>query len=176
MKVEFLNGESAFIDFDFLKKSYLDGRLKGSIIFARLFGLDNETPFKKEDFNKDFFVNYHITFKIWNHFIIFLKTGFIKNEYFLNDLMELSTKFSIKSIDDYYIQFYENNNKIKENLKNYNPQNPKEDIKQIYKWKICRDDNINKFQICHSEYSACQIFRLPVNTVTEYVYFRKLKD
>ena len=42
----------------------------------------------------------------------------------LNDLMELSTKFSIKSIDDYYIQFYENNNKIKENLKNYNPQNP----------------------------------------------------
>ena len=121
-------------------------------------------------------MDYSITFKTWNNLIIFLKTGFIENEETLEDLMELSTKFSIKSIDEYFIEFYKNKNKIKENLEDYNPQNPEEDIKQLYKWKICKDNGFTNFQISNEEYSACRIFRLPVNTVTEYVYFRKLKD
>ena len=178
--VKFIYNKKGIIDFDFLINSYKNGRLKDANVFAKLFAIDDNTPFKKENFNKDLFINFDISLQHWNDLIIFLKTGITNfkgnekmEENTLVDLMYLTTKLGgIPSFDKYYEEFYEQK---MINKKKYNPQTPEEDYKQMYIWKIQKDSNIYDFQNMCNDYEACKIFRVVPTTVIEYVYFRKLK-
>jgi hypothetical protein len=169
------------VDFDFLKKSYINGRLKDSKVFAKLFRIDEKTPFKIENFNINIFKDFNIEQKTWIQLIIFLKTGNIPylytnktNDLILNNIMELSTKLGgIPFLDEFYKNYYLEKMK---NIKKYNPQNPDEDYKILYDWKIVKDINFMIFQNQNNDYEACRIFRIKETSVTEYVYFRKLKD
>ena len=166
------------IDFEFLKDSYKNGRLQGANVLAKLLKIDENTPFKEEEFNKNIFKEFGIRRQIWNYITIFLKTNImpVSNDQDIRNIMEVSTILGgIPSIDEYYIN-YQNEKLIKR--KKYNPQNPKEDHRQFYNWIIHKDtefytvQNSNNFK----NYTACEIFRVVPNTVTEYCYFRKPKD
>lgn len=176
MEIQFEYNKT-IVDFDFLKESYKNGRLKGANVLAKLLNIDDNSSFKKE-FNPNLFVDFKIKMKYWNYFIIFLRTGIMpcNCDYDMNYLMEEITKIGGAPIlDEYYIKYY--NNKLK-NRKKYNPQKPEEDCRQLYDWVIQKDTNFKFFQQSElgKEYQACKIFRIVSSSVTEYVYFRKVKD
>lgn len=176
MEIQFKNNKT-IVDFDFLRESYQNGRLKGAYVLAKLLNIDDNSSFKRE-FNQNLFVNFDINMKYWNYLIIFLKTGCIPcySDYDINFLMEEITKLGgVPSLDEYYIKYY--NDKLK-NRKKYNPQKPEEDDRQLYDWIIQKDTQFQFFQQSElgKEYQACKIFRVISSSVTEYVYFRKVKD
>lgn len=176
MEIQFEYNKT-IVDFDFLKESYQNGRLKGANVLAKLLNIDDNSSFKKE-FNPNLFVDFNIKMKYWNYFIIFLRTGIMpcNCDYDINYLMEEITKIGGAPIlDEYYIKYY--NNKLK-NRKKYNPQKPEEDDRQLYDWIIQKDSNFQFFQQSElgKEYQVCKIFRIATNSVTEFVYFRKVKD
>jgi hypothetical protein len=179
MEVNFTNNKG-LIDLNFLKDIYLNGRLKGANVFAKLFQIDDNSPFKKEDFNINLFNNFEIGLDDWLSLMIFLKTGIIpyqegeREEKILNNIMIISIKLGgIPSLDLYYQEFY--HEKRKKKKKKYNPQNPEEDYKKLFLWKIAKDSQFNIFQNNNPDYQATKIFRVVISSVTEYVYFRKLK-
>ena len=128
----FTNNEKCVFNRDLLINHYKNGKLKGAEIFALLFKL------KKNNFNNDEMIidkNNNITlckyleisFSNWNIFMNFLKNREmpINTSYTISILDLISNKFGgIPSIDNY-----------KENIY-YNPQNPKDDYKQKYTWKV----------------------------------------
>lgn len=123
--VKFIYDKKGIIDFDFLINSYKkNGRLKDANVLAKLFAIDDNTPFKKENFNKDLFINFDISLQHWNDLIIFLKTGITNfkgnekiEENTLVDLMYLTTKLGgIPSFDKYYEEFYEQKMINKKNI------------------------------------------------------------
>ena len=61
----------SIVDFAFLKQSYENGRLQGADVLAKLLGIDDNTPFKVEEFNKNIFKDFDISCRIWNYIIIF---------------------------------------------------------------------------------------------------------
>jgi hypothetical protein len=170
----------SIIDFEFLKDSYKNGRLQGANVLAKLLKIDDNSPFKEEEFNKNIFKEFGIKRKIWNYITIFLKTNImpISNDIDIREIMQVTTIFGgIPSIDEYYINYQ--NEKLQKRKK-YNPQKPSEDYKQLFHWIICKDTDFNFFQLQltskSKHYTACKIFRVVPSTVVEYCYFRKLKD
>ncbi len=181
MEVNFINDNKGIIDLNSLKDIYLNGRLQEANVFAKLFQLDDNTPFKKEKFNINLFKDFDIELDHWYSLIIFLRTGLIpyqgdkkEEEKVLNNIIQVSVKLGgIPSLDIYYQNFYQE--KIK-NKKKYNPQNPEEDNRQLFHWKIVSDRSFGIFQKQNNDYQATRIFRMTTSSVTEYVYFRKLKE
>lgn len=180
MEFEFLYKKKFIIDLEMLKKHYINGKLKNQHIFARLFSLDDNSPFKQnENINKNIFINFNISTTEWNHFITFIKMGIVphlqsKNgEYILNNLNELCNKLGgIYEFDEYYKKFYID--KEKNNI--YNPLKPEDDIKKIYDWKLINDiggiiENQNKFP----DYEVINQYRLK-NSVIDFAWLRKLKE
>ena len=150
----------SIVDFSFLKQSYENGRLQGANVLAKLLCIDENTPFKVEEFNKNIFKDFDISCRIWNYIIIFLKTGImpVDNNLDILHIMEVSTILGgIPSIDEYYIEYKK---KELKNKKKYNPQKPEEDDRQLYDWKIQKDTEFSNFQ--RSEigklYTPCKIF------------------
>lgn len=185
MEFDFEYNKKFIVDLEMLKNSYLNGRLKNQHIFARLFCLDDNTPFKQnKEINKNIFINYDINISDWNHFITFIKHGIVphlqsKNgEYILNNLNELCNKLGgIYEFDVYYKKYYIKKEKKEENNNIYNPLNPEDDIKKIYDWKLINDSfegiivNQNKFP----DYEPINHYRIK-NSVTDFVWLRKLKE
>ena len=178
MEIFFEYNKKAIIDFDFLKESYKNGRLQGAHVLAKLLQIDDNSPFKKEEFNKNLFKDFGINRQIWSYITIFLKTNImpVSDDFDIRKIMKVTTILGgIPSIDEYFINY--ENEKVKKRKK-YNPQNPKEDHKNLFHWIICKDREFQTFQNSNrfNNYTACKIFRVVPNTVTEYCYFRKLKD
>lgn len=185
MEFEFAYNKKFIVDLEMLKDSFLNGRLKNQHIFARLFCLDDNTPFKQNDkINKNIFINFDINISDWNHFITFIKNGIVPHlqsengEYILNNLNELCNKLGgIYEFDKFYKNFYIEKQKEKERMNIYNPLKPEEDIKKIYSWKLIDDTNEgiivnqNKFP----DYEGINHYRLK-NSVTDFVWLRKLKE
>lgn len=168
MEIEFNNNKTTIVDFDFLRESYKNGRLKGADVLAKLLNINDNSSFKKE-FNPKLFVNFDINMKYWNYFIIFLRTGIIFNSN-INYIMEEITKLGgVPLLDKYYIKY----NKLK-NCKEYNPQKPEEDFRQLYDWVILTTTNLKSFQVSElgKQYQACTIFKNN-GGITDYIYFRK---
>ena len=149
MEFDFINNKKFIVDLEMLKNSYLNGRLENQHIFARLFCLDDNTPFKQnEKINKNIFINYDINISDWNHFITFIKNGIVphlesKNgEYILNNINKLCNKLGgIYEFDKFYKKFYKEKEIEREIISIYNPLKPEEDIKNIYDWKLIDDTN-----------------------------------
>jgi hypothetical protein len=180
MEVYFEYNRKSILNFEFLKDSYKNGRLQGANVLAKLLKIDENSPFKEEEFNKNIFKEFGIRRHIWNYITIFLKTNImpVSTDIAILDIMQVTTILGgIPSIDEYYINYQ--NEKLQKRKK-YNPQKPCEDHKQLFHWIICKDTDFNFFQLQltskSKNYTACKIFRVAPSTVVEYCYFRKPKD
>ena len=175
MEIDFKFNSKSIIDFDFLKQSYENGRLQGADVLAKLLCIDENSSFKKEDFNKNFFKDWDISCRIWNYIIIFLRTGIMPVDSYVDILQIMQVSIilgGIPSIDEYYIEYKK---KEVKNKKKYNPQTPEEDDRQLYDWKIQKDTELSNFQRSETGklYTPCKIFRIVPSSVIEYIYFRK---
>jgi hypothetical protein len=171
MILEFYDGVKAYVDFDFLRQSYDKGFLKGSRVFGMLFCLEENTNFKKEEFNKNIFNDFHIRFSDWSKFLTFLKYGKLLDNHIIDvkSLNELSNKFGfIVDLDKYCI----NSLQIKNNP-NKAVVRPEDDIEGKYIWKILTNDNINELRHEFKEFDCLYGFR---QGITDIYYLRKLKD
>jgi hypothetical protein len=178
MILKFYDNVKAYIDLNFLKESYENGLLKGSYIFARLFCIDDKTPFKKEEnINKNLFQDFHINFLEWSYFLTFLKFGKIlkNNIYKIEKINNLVNKFGpVPEFEKYYNNIL--NNKVEEDkIKNIPIVKPEDDIDEIYNWKIAVDNNLQYMQNRFSEYDTVYTFRRE-NSLTDIFYLRKIKN
>ena len=177
MEVYFENNYKSIIDLEFLKHSYKNGKLQGASVLAKLLNIDENSPFKKEEFNKNIFKEFGIRRQIWNYITIFLKTNImpVSNDFDVQEMMQVTTTLGgIPSIEEFYINY--KNEKLQKRKK-YNPQIPKEDHRQLFHWIICRDSEFSNFQrsSLSNNYTPCKLFRIASTSVTDYCYFRKLK-
>ena len=178
MEVYFEHNSKSIIDLEFLKHSYKNGKLQGASVLAKLLNIDENSPFKKEEFNKNIFKEFGIRRQIWNYITIFLKTNImpVSNDFDVQEMMLVTTTLGgIPSIEEFYINY--KNEKLQKRKK-YNPQIPKEDHRQLFHWIICRDIEFSNFQrsSLSNNYTPCKLFRIASNSVTDYCYFRKPKD
>ena len=111
------------IDVDELKDMYLNGRLKGARVFAYLFGIDEDTPFYKNDIVTEVDLDYfNITYHNWLLVYGFLRTGYVTpllDEKRYNVNIEVCYETTLKlggipAFDIYYKECIEKNI-IKEN-------------------------------------------------------------
>ena len=118
------------IDADDLKNMYNNGPLEGAKIFAYLFGIDDNTPFKKDDIDVEIdLTDFNVNLKIWTSFYGFLRNGFLSQPSmaYKEDLYEFVIAMGgVPSFEKYYKNICEI----------YNPMTPTQDVKNTYKWTI----------------------------------------
>jgi hypothetical protein len=123
------------IDASELKNMYNDGPLEGAKVFAYLFGLENNTPFKKNENNIEIEIDltdFRVNYKTWIIFYGFLRNGFLSKSsmLYIEDVYEFVIGMGgVPSFESYYKQ-------ISNIPEIYNPMTPEEDIKCKYKWSI----------------------------------------
>ena len=118
MEIFFEYNKKAIIDFDFLKESYKNGKLQGAHVLAKLLKIDENSPFKKEEFNKNMFKDFGIDRQSWSYITIFLKTNImpVSDDFDIRKIMKVTTILGgIPSIDEYFINY--ENEKVKKKKK-----------------------------------------------------------
>ena len=144
---------------NFLKKSKT---LKKALVLQELFGLNEKSKWKKTDMMLDENGNITLLDELnissfdWTALIKFIRINdaasitteqIVSLNLFTEDEMESIYYTSIKlggieSIDNFYISYNKFEEKISEDMKkNYNPQEPMEDYKNIYLWTLVNDTN-----------------------------------
>ena len=133
---------------NFLKKSKT---LKKALVLQELFGLNEKSKWKKTDMMLD---ELNISSFDWTALIKFIRINdaasitteqIVSLNLFTEDEMESIYYTSIKlggieSIDNFYISYNKFEEKISEDMKkNYNPQEPMEDYKNMYLWTLVND-------------------------------------
>jgi hypothetical protein len=170
MILEFYGGLKAYVNFDFLKQSYEKGILKGSKVFGMLFCLEENSNFKKEEFNKNIFNDFHIRFSVWSLFLTFLKYGKLldNSKMDIKSLNELSNKLGfIVDLDKYCINSLQKNNQNKAIVR------PEDDIESKYIWKILTNDRVNELDEQYKGFDCIYGLR---QGITDVYYLRKLKE
>tara|TARA_Y100000389_G_scaffold178371_1_gene191488 strand:- start:3762 stop:4286 length:525 start_codon:yes stop_codon:yes gene_type:complete len=138
-KVVFKDYKYLYVDLEYLKDSYLNGRLLGANVFARIFGIVEDNLFKNEindSLNLSF---YDIYIEHWVLLFSFIRNGYVSSLYNdakqMNDCYGTSIKLGgIPEFEKYYNYYFDYN----ENMKNitYNPMTPQEDVSNIYSWRV----------------------------------------
>ncbi len=144
---------------NFLKKSKT---LKKALVLQELFGLNENSKWKKTDMMLDEKGNITLLDELnissfdWTALIKFIRINdaasitteqIVSLNLFTEDEMESIYYTSIKlggieSIDNFYISYNKFEEKISEDMKkNYNPQEPMEDYKNMYLWTLVNDTN-----------------------------------
>ena len=144
---------------NFLKKSKT---LKKALVLQELFGLNDNSKWKKTDMMLDEKGNITLLDELnissfdWTALIKFIRINdaasitteqIVSLNLFTEDEMESIYYTSIKlggieSIDNFYISYNKFEEKISEDMKkNYNPQEPMEDYKNMYLWTLVNDTN-----------------------------------
>jgi hypothetical protein len=144
---------------NFLKKSKT---LKKALVLQELFGLNEHSKWKKTDMMLDEKGNITLLDELnissfdWTALIKFIRINdaasitteqIVSLNLFTEDEMESIYYTSIKlggieSIDNFYISYNKFEEKISEDMKkNYNPQEPMEDYKNMYLWTLVNDTN-----------------------------------
>ena len=157
----FSDNQKMIFNYDFFKDKYENGNLKNAEIFAEIFKL-KKTVFMKNEMIKNE-KNYISICKFlnifsidWNIFVNFLNNLIINDDYSILKLHEISNKFGgIPEIDKL---------QLKNEIKYYNPQNPKEDYKQLYNWTFDMSYKSKEY-LKHTQISAGD----------NYTYYRVLK-
>ena len=175
--LKFYEGQKMIVDLDFLKHSYYNGNLKGAEIFSYLFKLKDHKFFKNKEFNENIFIEFNIKSSTWCNFITFLKSNDIpyRNNYdlnlsILNDINELSNKLGgIPIFDEYYLNFIEEYKKENNKRK---IKGPKDDIDELYDWKIFSEKHYKEQFSDLKEFSYYNTFRAGVD---QYYIVRKKK-
>tara|TARA_X000000950_G_scaffold271256_1_gene352129 strand:- start:417 stop:1001 length:585 start_codon:yes stop_codon:yes gene_type:complete len=132
--------------------------LKGARIFNRLFKLEENNDFKKENFHVDsdgditILSDLDINNSQWVKLISFLKFGKIFNVgYEINSILYATIRLGgIPEFDKYVEKYF----KEKDDLKNYNPLKPKDDYRKMYQWAYLKwgysyDEFIHKHNPMH---------------------------
>tara|TARA_B100000424_G_C22933504_1_gene496633 strand:+ start:583 stop:1176 length:594 start_codon:yes stop_codon:yes gene_type:complete len=193
LKAKDLEGNLIIVNLDELRQYE---RLKDANVFKLLFGINEDSQFgdfkvEETDGYINLFKDFGINRTEWNLFLNFLKYGY--TPYYNEKIDGISTERAksnveslnnlchifggLNSFDEFYKKFYEENN----TELNYNPQCPKEDIKNLYNWTIIDDGhvyNLRDFACTHREedgWSAHKIFSKDSDQV-KFIYYRKLKD
>ena len=138
-KIIFKHHKYLYVDLEYLKESYLTGRLIGANVLARLFGLIEDKLFTNT-INKPLNLSfYDIYIDDWVLLFSFIRNGYISSLY--NDMKSMNYCYDITiklggvpEFEKYYNYYFEYN----ENIKNiiYNPMTPQEDISNIYSWRV----------------------------------------
>lgn len=175
----FPNNQKAIINLTFLKESYHNGRLKECHIFANLFGLNPNSKFKKSTDEQvtNIFTNFNIKFQEWNLFISFLTHGFLPennwNLDYLELINELCNKFGgIPSFDKYYFACYRKKEIERNNI--YNPGTPEKDYLNKYDWILISIYALSGFVDKHLNYSATGK-SIVTESNTQIFYYKRLK-
>lgn len=146
VKIKFLNDKYIYVDTEFLKNEFNEGRLKDATVFARLFNIIDDEKFKVEN-NLEFDLSfYDIYLDDWVLLMSFIRNGYIPNYYtFDRNIKELNYCYNtciklggIPSFDNYYDSLL--NSDVSSNLTDdeyvYNPLNPEQDIKGEFYWRV----------------------------------------
>lgn len=143
-KVTFKNNKYLYVDCEYLKTSYENGRLQGASVFARLFDLIQDDLFVPQNKDEYDLTHYDIYIEDWILFYSFVRNGYIQTTYDLNENLkdlnycyDICIKFGgVPQFEKYYCEFFTDprtENEINETV--YNPMTPQEDIKNIYIWR-----------------------------------------
>ena len=149
-----------------------NGVLKDAKIFKYLMGIDK--PKYCKNFSPKYNFNYYIiTFTQWSLFLKFIRFGKC-DDYQLDELRHLCDKLGgIPHFDRYY----KNLNKIKSITNNeYNPMFPKDDIKNLYEWRISESGGfLQDFYKngLSSDFNVAGVKKY--GNASHHIYFRKLK-
>lgn len=148
-KILFKQEKYLYVDCDYLKDSYENGRLKDATVFARLFNLIQDELFVWQEKDEYDLTHYDIYIEDWILFYSFIRTGYIPTTYDqetnlknLNYCYDVSIKFGgIPEFEKYYNGFIYEPYPAIENSEDdnspYNPMTPNEDYKGLYIWRIC---------------------------------------
>ena len=191
IKAKDLEGNLIIVNLEELKQYE---RLKDANVFKLLFGINEDSQFgdfklEETDGYINLFKDFGITRTEWNLFLNFLKYGY--TPYYNEKIDGISTERAksnveslnnlchifggLNSFDEFYKKFYkENNTEV-----NYNPQCPKEDIKNLYNWTIIDDGhvyNLRDFACTHREEDGWSAQKYILKDTRSFVWYRKLKD
>lgn len=147
-KLLFNQEKYLFVDWEYLKDSYQNGRLKGATVFARLFDIVEDDLFVLQNKEEYDLTHYDIYIDDWMLFYSFIRNGYIPTTYDqetnlkkLNYCYDICIKFGgVPEFETYYNGFiYEPYTSVENSEDNYpyNPMNPSEDYKGLYNWRIC---------------------------------------
>lgn len=142
-KLVFKRHKHTYVDIDFLKESYTNGRLIGANVFARIFGLIEDDLFKFSSKNMLNLSSYDIYLEDWVLLLSFIRTGYIQsfsnsveeNLKQLDDCYDICLKLGgVPEFETYCNLCYDWCNSI--TLATYNPMTPQEDVNNLYSWRI----------------------------------------
>tara|TARA_Y100000389_G_scaffold140839_1_gene138715 strand:- start:2521 stop:3060 length:540 start_codon:yes stop_codon:yes gene_type:complete len=145
-KIIFKRDKYLFVDCEYLKDSYENGRLKGAQVFARIFDIIEDDLFVSQNKDEYDLTHYDIYIEDWILFYSFIRNGYIPNSYNidknvedLNFCYDLCIKFGgVPEYEKYYESFFYDSKNSQNDLSNnvYNPMTPIEDTQGKYTWRI----------------------------------------
>jgi len=177
---------------NFLKKSKT---LKKAPIFLELFGLNENTKWKPTDMMTNengkitLLEELDISSIDWISFMKFIRLNDNENisiqkivqlgiitEDEMKSIYYTSLKLGgVEEIDAFYINYHEIDATTEEDIKKrYNPQEPLEDYKNLFKWIIV-SDNRQHTTLLNQNYSATSKSWRETNSINQYFYMRKEK-
>ena len=143
-KLLFKKERYIFVDWNYLKDSYENGRLHGADVFARIFNIIDDNLFLTEEKEEYDLTHYDVYIEDWVLFYSFIRNGYIPNTYNidknvedLNYCYELCIKFGgVPEYEKYYNSFFCDNQQSEPDTSVYNPMTPIEDVKGMYTWRV----------------------------------------
>tara|TARA_A100001011_G_scaffold399945_1_gene511258 strand:- start:4199 stop:4741 length:543 start_codon:yes stop_codon:yes gene_type:complete len=144
-KVLFKEDKHLYVDWDYLKDSFENGRLQGATVFARLFDIIDDKLFVLRNTDEYDLTHYDIYIEDWCLFMSFIRNGYIPNSCnfdkkvrHLNYCYDICIKFGgVPEFDNYYNNSFNYEQLVTDVSNNvYNPMTPIEDIRGMYIWSI----------------------------------------
>ena len=177
-KVLFKKEKYLFVDWDYLKSSYENGRLQGATVFARLFDLIQDELFIfQENKNEYDLTHYDIHIEDWLLFHSFIRNGYIPTIYDVDDNLnnmnycyDICIKLGgVPQFEKYYFEYFNESSEKNESGETvYNPMTPEEDVNNIYIWRP-----ITSFTTLKTNESITVLLASEPITI---LYGRRLKD
>jgi len=130
-----------YVDWNYLKESYNNGRLKGAHVFARLFDIVDDELFANNEKNEYNLTYYDIYLEDWVLFFSFVRNGYLpyyndysKNLEELNYCSDVCIKLGgVPEFEHYYNDVF-NNSDRGDGI--YNPMTPYDDVRGSFSWRI----------------------------------------
>ena len=144
-KLLFKEDKHLYVDWNFLKDSFENGRLHDANVFARLFDIIDDELFVLRNKDEYDLTHYDIYIEDWCLFMSFIRNGYVPNSYDLDkNVRDLNYCYDIciklggvPEFDNYYYNFFNHEQPVIDVSNNvYNPMTPIEDVKVLYIWRI----------------------------------------
>ena len=154
--IKFLEDKKIVVEVERLKSAYKTGRLKGATVFARLFGIIDDSLFQVDATNIIQLDQYDIRIDHWVSFISYVYNGVLLEHSCkqrklseLQNVMKLCVVLGgVPHFEKYFTKMVNEINNI------YNPMTPEEDVQCKYTWHIntthgmCLEFDTKIFSLC----------------------------